>query len=710
MKKIFILLSFFMVFQVAMAHRKGHVHSTNSENNRVWYFNDQSIASEGSLLLVKEGKVFIEKANKIVSFDIDKLSPVDQEYINKKVEQLAAINLISNKSKLQEEKSDALVLLSISNLNYWILIVISIVLLLLIYLIAHKYMNPRVRSVIELSFVMILLIIVVACGSDQADEVFCTETTWYEDADGDGLGNSAVSQSTCEQPTGYVADNSDTDDTDSTNGGSSSTALAYDISFLRSSFSQFSNVSYVDTDDTYFYVESNGLPNHQMMVGITTWIERFPTPFNYTTLGIGAWAFPLNPEYDNVDNRALVDELHKGAIGIAANGVPIFNPYNASGELSYDIGELDAYGGHSGNGDDYHYHYPPTHLSTTTGDYPIGFVFDGFPLYGITEPDGSEATDLDEHFGHEDANGYYHYHTSDAAPYMTPTLRGIVEVDMEGIAENQIIPQPVGMTNRGLDDVVLIGGTDSHEITDLDMNETNNGYTLSYTGTKNNVATNGTIEYSWDDAGEFAVIFTTDTSNPTNTTTITYNGDPGEIHSDAYGYNGGSSSSDFTLTSDAVVNNVLLDTYKCETSGVDLIQNSIPLAWSNIPDGTNSLAIIMYHYPNPDDASDPEKDPNQYLLLWGIDPSVTEIAYGAADDGTWYMGSNKDGTAISYTSPCSPTTGTHEYKIIIYALSETPVSLPTASSLSVDYGTLYDAISTVTTLGTAELTFNSVTE
>lgn len=38
------------------------------------------------------------------------------------------------------------------------------------------------------------------------------KATWYQDYDGDGLGNPAVSEEACDQPEGYVANNSDTDD------------------------------------------------------------------------------------------------------------------------------------------------------------------------------------------------------------------------------------------------------------------------------------------------------------------------------------------------------------------------------------------------------------------------------------------------------------------------------------------------------------------
>lgn len=165
------------------------------------------------------------------------------------------------------------------------------------------------------------------------------------------------------------------------------------------------------------------------------------------------------------------------------------------------------------------------------------------------------------------------------------------------------------------------------------------------------------------------------------------------------------STADFTLTSSAVVNGELLAEYKCEEK-VDGKEASIPLAWSGVPESAGSLAVIMHHYPTPDDIS----QVNSYLLLWGIDPSVTEIPYGEADDGSWYMGVNKDGVTVSYTSPCSPSPGSHEYTITLYALSATPPSLPAESSPEVNYDVLKSAIETVTVIATATLTFNDVNE
>lgn len=161
----------------------------------------------------------------------------------------------------------------------------------------------------------------------------------------------------------------------------------------------------------------------------------------------------------------------------------------------------------------------------------------------------------------------------------------------------------------------------------------------------------------------------------------------------------------FTLTSPAIADGQLLSDYQCEDK-VDDTEKSIPLAWTNVPENTVSLAITMVHYPNADDLT----QPNCYLVLWNIDPTASEIAHGAGDDGPWLIGSNKDETGISYTSPCSPSSGSHEYTITITALSALPGSLPTENSEAVTYDVLQTAISSVEVLGSANLTFDSVTE
>lgn len=45
-------------------------------------------------------------------------------------------------------------------------------------------------------------------------------------------------------------------------------------------------------DDRFFYVESNGMPDHPMMVGITAWQQQVPIPQKY--VGDNAWQIPLH--------------------------------------------------------------------------------------------------------------------------------------------------------------------------------------------------------------------------------------------------------------------------------------------------------------------------------------------------------------------------------------------------------------------------------
>lgn len=49
-------------------------------------------------------------------------------------------------------------------------------------------------------------------AADDADPGAVGQTSWYADSDGDGYGDLADTRSTCDQPTGYVADDTDCDD------------------------------------------------------------------------------------------------------------------------------------------------------------------------------------------------------------------------------------------------------------------------------------------------------------------------------------------------------------------------------------------------------------------------------------------------------------------------------------------------------------------
>jgi hypothetical protein len=219
-------------------------------------------------------------------------------------------------------------------------------------------------------------------------------------------------------------------------------------------FEEFASTVTVIAAGEYWLVESNGLPAHNMMVGITSWQQQVAVPQPYT--GPNAWKIPAKPVLADHPISAKTN-LYRGAIALAVNGVPIFNALNNRGADAFLVGELDEWGGHAGRADDYHYHVAPLHLQRAAGT-PIAYALDGFALYGETEPDGSPITALDEYNGHVGTDGRYHYHGTRNYPYINGGMRGVVTVQGDQI-EPQSATRPFRPAGEPLRGATITGFT-----------------------------------------------------------------------------------------------------------------------------------------------------------------------------------------------------------------------------------------------------------
>lgn len=267
-------------------------------------------------------------------------------------------------------------------------------------------------------FLLLLGVVVFISSCKEDDDTACTETTWYEDADSDGLGNPDVSQSACAQPEGYVADNSDTDDTGSTSSTGGTPVSAFD------DFN--SDAVTVSFDGDEITIESNALPNHTSPYWATTnalYIDPVvadPDQMSPGTINEGSYTVtvPAAPE-----RASETSDTGLGAIGIAVTGAPIFNDEEGPNiALSEQVASgFDYAGAHMGP-TGYHYHLESTDVAENTvlsqdDEKLVGILQDGFLIYGRKcNSTGDYPADLDASGGHNsstqhsDGEGFYHYH------------------------------------------------------------------------------------------------------------------------------------------------------------------------------------------------------------------------------------------------------------------------------------------------------------
>jgi hypothetical protein len=197
---------------------------------------------------------------------------------------------------------------------------------------------------------------------------------------------------------------------------------------LPAPFRRFTSNVQVSLDGTDVVLQTNDVPNHpspyfplDSPLHATNEDPHFrPAPARILPQNI-RFRIPLHPQVD-----AAHESTPLGPIGISLNGVVFFNQYNAQFQpLTREIRSFDQYNGHPQPQGVYHYHVEPTYLTSTLGKSALlGFLLDGFPVYGPVENGRTIGNaDLDAFHGHfgptaEYPQGIYHYHVTNEDPYI----------------------------------------------------------------------------------------------------------------------------------------------------------------------------------------------------------------------------------------------------------------------------------------------------
>jgi hypothetical protein len=201
-------------------------------------------------------------------------------------------------------------------------------------------------------------------------------------------------------------------------------------------YSKIYGATSISDDGTFVTIKTNGMPDHKSAYyatnnalyeaysGSTFGGNTFKKNPNSIVSQSLTFKIPINPKVASVHAATPL-----GPIGVALNGVPFYNQYAGPNNqiLTTEIASFDKYYGHPQATGQYHYHVEPLYLTTvkSTKSGLMGFLLDGFPVYGPQEEDGTTVTSstLDVYHGHTHAtvdypNGIYHYHFTSDAPYL----------------------------------------------------------------------------------------------------------------------------------------------------------------------------------------------------------------------------------------------------------------------------------------------------
>ncbi len=198
-------------------------------------------------------------------------------------------------------------------------------------------------------------------------------------------------------------------------------------------YAKFGSAVTVSVEGTNVVLRSTGVPDHASPYwGTGHALYEAPhagmqvNPNRIATQSL-VLRVPMSP------TRATASDTPMGPMGLAINGVALFNQYAAGrAPLTNEIVSFDRFNGHPQNTGQYHYHLEPLWLTSRDGMAAlIGVLLDGFPVYGPREGDGSMPSGLDTCNGHTHAtadvpSGTYHYHVTATVPYISGCFAGVV--------------------------------------------------------------------------------------------------------------------------------------------------------------------------------------------------------------------------------------------------------------------------------------------
>ncbi|MBP8274064.1 MAG: YHYH protein [Acidobacteria bacterium] len=231
-----------------------------------------------------------------------------------------------------------------------------------------------------------------------------------------------VSVLACSSPTNPTTTTSTTTTTTTTTTSAGAPAM----------YARFQSAVTVSVDGSTIVLRSNAVPDHKSPYwGTGNALYEAPhdgmvvNPNRIVSQTL-TLRVPANPAV-----ASSASDTPMGPIGMAVNGVPLFNQYAAGrSPLTSEIATFDRYNGHPQQTGQYHYHLEPAWLTAGNGPSSlIGVLLDGFPVYGPKETSGAAPTGLDSCNGHTHATadvpaGLYHYHVTTVSPYISGCYKG----------------------------------------------------------------------------------------------------------------------------------------------------------------------------------------------------------------------------------------------------------------------------------------------